>query len=184
MAPRTSVEEVLSRLKAMVHVGELGPGDRLPPERLLCEMFQVSRSTLREGLRALRTEGYIEVRRGSSGGSFISPLNEPYARWLRTMREHPTGCARSSTCARPSSARWPASPLSVGRQPCSSAEAVTAADPATLSAREFRDADAQFHLLLAEASDNPRLKSLVAEARGGSFRARELTAHPSAHHGA
>ena len=94
MSPRTSVEEVLSRVKAMVHVGELGPGDRLPPERLLCEMLNVSRSTLREGLRALRTEGYIEVRRGSSGGNFITPLNEPYARWLRTMRENPTRLQR------------------------------------------------------------------------------------------
>jgi GntR family transcriptional repressor for pyruvate dehydrogenase complex len=169
-SPRTSVDEVLTRLKNMVHVGELGPGDRLPPERQLCEMLQVSRSTLREGLRSLRTEGYIEVRRGSSGGHFISHLDEPYARWLHSMRENPDQLqeiievrqAVEGEVARIAAER---------RDPVRLASLLAAVDgdPTAMTAREFRDADAQFHLLLADAAGNARLRSLMSQARGELF---------------
>jgi GntR family transcriptional repressor for pyruvate dehydrogenase complex len=168
--PRTSVDEVSSELKNMVHTGELGPGDRLPPERQLCEMLQVSRSTLREGLRALRSEGYLEVRRGSSGGHFISRLDEPYARWLDSMRERPAQlqevievrmaveCEVARLAAeRQDRSRLPRLQVSFDR------------DPSGMSPRDFRDADAQFHLLLADAAGNARLKALVTQARGELF---------------
>ncbi|MFD0747792.1 FadR/GntR family transcriptional regulator [Phytohabitans flavus] len=48
-----------------------GRGERLPAERELAEKLQVSRVTLREAIRALREAGYLESRRGRTGGTFV-----------------------------------------------------------------------------------------------------------------
>lgn len=47
-----------------------GPGDKLPNEAELCQIFQVSRTTLREAIRSLVAQGYVEVRRGR--GTFVT----------------------------------------------------------------------------------------------------------------
>lgn len=49
---------------------DYGPGAKLPNEGELSQMFQVSRTTLREAIRTLVTQGYLEVRRGS--GTFVA----------------------------------------------------------------------------------------------------------------
>ena len=74
-AKRTrSFEDVVEQIRNAVIEGKIGKGDRLPNERELCRIFGISRSTLREGLRALEALGVIEVRPGSTGGIFA---NEP-----------------------------------------------------------------------------------------------------------
>lgn len=45
------------------------PGAKLPNEPRLCQLFGVSRTTLREAVRSLAAQGYVEVRRGS--GTFV-----------------------------------------------------------------------------------------------------------------
>ena len=42
----STAEEVAARLRDMIHSGELGAGDRLPPERDLAKILGVSRPTL------------------------------------------------------------------------------------------------------------------------------------------
>ncbi|MFO7190494.1 MAG: GntR family transcriptional regulator [Pseudomonadota bacterium] len=53
-------DEVVQRLRQMIFEGELAPGSRVP-ERVLCERFGISRTPLREALRALASEGLIEL---------------------------------------------------------------------------------------------------------------------------
>lgn len=48
----------------------LEPGKKLPNEAELCAMFGVSRTTLREAIRSLIAQGYVEVRRGC--GTFVA----------------------------------------------------------------------------------------------------------------
>ena len=60
-------EEVADRIKQSIYSGELEPGDRLPPERELCKMFNVGRPTIREALRTLCVMGLVEIHRGTKG---------------------------------------------------------------------------------------------------------------------
>lgn len=66
-------EFVVTHILESVQVGLLRPGDRLPSERNLVEIFDVSRPILREALRALSTLGVVGTRHG--GGAFITDLN-------------------------------------------------------------------------------------------------------------
>ncbi len=62
--PRHKVfEEVADRLQAWIR-DELGPGDRLPPERELVARFGVSRSSIRDAIRRLQQDGFVETRHG------------------------------------------------------------------------------------------------------------------------
>ena len=64
-------EITVSRLAQAIKLGLVAEGERLPAERDLAEKLQVSRVTLREAIRALREAGYLESRRGRSGGTFV-----------------------------------------------------------------------------------------------------------------
>ena len=59
--------------------GDLKPGDRLPSERSLAWQMEVSRPTLREGIKLLADAGVIEVRPGAAGGMFIATEYVPEA---------------------------------------------------------------------------------------------------------
>src|SRR5260370_6846523 len=50
----------------------VGPGDRFPAERELAAQLGISRPTLREAIRELQQAGYVESRRGRSGGTFVT----------------------------------------------------------------------------------------------------------------
>jgi len=68
-------EEVLKRLQKMIIEGSLKPGDQLPCERELAEMFQVSRASIREALRILEAMGFIEARVGVGGGTYVKAIS-------------------------------------------------------------------------------------------------------------
>ena len=53
----------------MILAGQLGPGDQLPPERTLAELFGVGRNSIREAIRQLAALGLVEAYQG--GGTFV-----------------------------------------------------------------------------------------------------------------
>ena len=65
----TNAEEVVARLREMIHRGDLKSGDRLPPERDLAKQLGVSRPTLRAGIRSLAAVGVLKSRQGA--GTFV-----------------------------------------------------------------------------------------------------------------
>lgn len=66
----TTTEEVVARLREMIHHGDLRPGMRLPPERDLAKQLGVSRPTLRAGIRSLAAVGVLKSRQGA--GTFVA----------------------------------------------------------------------------------------------------------------
>jgi GntR family transcriptional regulator, transcriptional repressor for pyruvate dehydrogenase complex len=67
---RISVQ-IVDQIQTAIRQGELTPGDRLPPERELAELFGVSRVTVRDALRTLEVLGLVEIRVGAAGGAFV-----------------------------------------------------------------------------------------------------------------
>jgi GntR family transcriptional repressor for pyruvate dehydrogenase complex len=63
---------IAEQIRTAIVTGQLGQGDRLPPERELAEQFGVSRVTVRDALRALEAMGLIDVRVGARGGAFVT----------------------------------------------------------------------------------------------------------------
>ena len=57
--------QVAADLRDALARGDLGEGDQLPTETVLCARYGVSRFTVREALRRLQAEGLIRRRRGS-----------------------------------------------------------------------------------------------------------------------
>lgn len=83
-------EEIVRQIRALIADGQLKSGDRLPPERDLAERFKVSRTSVREAMRALESRGLIEIRPGE--GAFIrrvsvEALVEPLAAVILAHRE-------------------------------------------------------------------------------------------------
>ncbi len=68
-------DDIAERIKDLMVEHALGPGDRLPGERELMEQFQASKSTVREALKALDTQGLIRARSGPGGGVFVAELS-------------------------------------------------------------------------------------------------------------
>jgi DNA-binding FadR family transcriptional regulator len=68
---RTAGERIAERLVTAIALGEFVPGQRLPAERDLAAMLEVSRTTVREALQRLQAAGYVTARRGRGGGTFV-----------------------------------------------------------------------------------------------------------------
>src|SRR5713101_5118674 len=75
-------EKVAQQIQRLIRDGLLKPGDMLPPERELAEMFQASRSSLRDAIRALELMGLVAARQGEgtvvrdpSAEALINPLS-------------------------------------------------------------------------------------------------------------
>jgi GntR family transcriptional repressor for pyruvate dehydrogenase complex len=61
---------IARRILDVIASDRLKPGDQLPPEREFAAMLGTSRPSLREALRALRAQGYLEIRHGA--GVFVA----------------------------------------------------------------------------------------------------------------
>lgn len=68
-------EQVERQLREAIVSSAFKRGERLPSEAELAREFQVSRSTVREALRALAAEGLISKLPGATGGSFVETVD-------------------------------------------------------------------------------------------------------------
>lgn len=66
-------DQAILRIKEMIRTGDLKPGDRLPPEKELSEALGLSRSSLREAVKALEIIRVLDVRRGD--GTYVTSLS-------------------------------------------------------------------------------------------------------------
>lgn len=68
----TVTQRAIEQIKAMIAEGRLEPGERLPTERELAAQLGISRSSMREAIRALTVMGMLEARHGS--GIYVTRL--------------------------------------------------------------------------------------------------------------
>lgn len=77
-------KQVSDELEQMIANGEYLVGDKIPTETDLIEMFQVSRNTIREAIKALTWAGILEIKQGDgtyvvSTNRFAASMKQKYA---------------------------------------------------------------------------------------------------------
>ena len=73
-------DQVIEQIKSKIKSGDIKRGDKLPSERELAESLKVSRTSVREALRALEVVGLVESRQGAGNyirTNFDNSLFEP-----------------------------------------------------------------------------------------------------------
>ncbi len=68
---RSLREHLEEKLRDMIVSGDLAPGQKIS-EKQLCDTFEVSRTPLREALRTMASEGFVELR--NNRGAIVTPL--------------------------------------------------------------------------------------------------------------
>jgi GntR family transcriptional repressor for pyruvate dehydrogenase complex len=69
IAPSRLYQQIVEQIDRMIRDGQLKPGDQLPPERELAQRFGVSRTAVREAVKALAEKGLVESQHGR--GTFV-----------------------------------------------------------------------------------------------------------------
>lgn len=71
-------EEIMNQLTEAIKSGELKVGDKLPTEKELCDIFEVSRASVREALAKLKSLGFIRLQHGYGAGAYVTmPGSKP-----------------------------------------------------------------------------------------------------------
>ncbi|GAA4990690.1 GntR family transcriptional regulator [Yinghuangia aomiensis] len=85
---RAVAEAVASVLRRRILDGVLEDGDTLPKQDVLLAEFRVGRTTLRQAMRILETEGLVTVRRGKIGGAVVHAPRPQDAAYMFGMVMH------------------------------------------------------------------------------------------------
>src|SRR5579871_2950617 len=157
-------EQIVQQIEESIVKGDLKPGDQLPAERELAQRFGVSRTAVREAVKALREKGLVEAYSGR--GTFITDGTTQAVRQSLDLMvkigqvEGSTHLAELRAILEPeiaglAAARIDDSELATMR------EAVAIMDRSNQDPDAYIEADLDFHLALAEAANNPLILSLL-----------------------
>jgi GntR family transcriptional regulator, transcriptional repressor for pyruvate dehydrogenase complex len=156
-------DEAMDKIKAMIVAGELAPGSRLPQEEVLAGQLGLSRSSLREAVRALTAMRILVTRQGD--GTYVSSL-EPHL--LLESLSFASDVSQGQTALQLLQVRRLLEPQATGL-----AAALLTADDlrelgsvlersrAAATVEEFVAHDILFHLRIVEAVGNPVLSMLL-----------------------
>jgi GntR family transcriptional regulator, transcriptional repressor for pyruvate dehydrogenase complex len=157
-------EQIVEQIEQSVQKGDLKPGDQLPAERELAEQFGVSRTAVREAVKALREKGLVEAYPGK--GTFITngssnPMRQSLDRMMRSAQVDATSSlVEVREILEPEIAAL-AAVRATEENLNSLREAVAVMDAAKRDPDAYIEADLDFHLELAEAAANPLILSLI-----------------------
>ena len=165
-AVRTSrlYEQIVQQIEESILKGALKPGDQLPAERELAQNFGVSRTAVREAVKALREKGLVEAFSGK--GTFITNgTSQAIRQSLDLMsrigqQEGLAHLAELRQILEPEIAALAAARIE-DQLLATMREAVATMDRSLHDPDAYIEADLDFHLALAEAAANPLVLSLL-----------------------
>ncbi|WP_395541216.1 FadR/GntR family transcriptional regulator [Neotabrizicola sp. sgz301269] len=151
---RSLADVVFDRLQRAIKSGAYRPDERLPTEHDLAAEFEVSRPIVREALKRLRDQGLIYSRRGAGSFVRVIGLKQPLGFGQLENVSDLLNCYEFRLMLEPEAAA-----LAAERQDATSLAAISVAlelmRDATNRLTHREDADFQFHLAIALASENP-----------------------------
>jgi GntR family transcriptional repressor for pyruvate dehydrogenase complex len=182
-------ELVVDQLRGAIHMGTYAPGEKLPTERELAHQLEVSRLSVREAVRVLEAEGYVQTRRGATGGIIVLDRGIEEQRigpYIREMLPRMIEIFEFRRAVEPEAAR-----LAAARRTDEHLAQLQQANDQideTLETQRFRLADSRFHLGITDAAQNSWMREAVERARSAVWMpADDLYDHvfrtATAHHG-
>lgn len=156
--PQNLYVEAMCAIKDAIFRDDYKPGETLPSEKELSAQLGVSRPVLREALRALETQGFVEVRRGSRGGAYVTDLSnislkDNLTPLLRTGKLSMADITQARLHLEPEVFRQAA--LQATEEQLAEIEAIVdEANKVTDKDRRIQ-LDSDFHRLVSKASNNP-----------------------------
>ena len=157
-------EQIVSQIEQRIEAGDLKVGDQLPSERELAEQFVVSRTAVREAVKALRQKGLVEIRPGR--GTFITNGTTDTIRnslgllMIFGGKNGSMNLVEVREILEPEIAALAATRITE-EYIAVMHEAVEVMDKALEDVDVFVEADLDFHLALAEATQNPFIPILM-----------------------
>ncbi len=157
-------EQIVQQIEESIVKGDLKAGDQLPAERELAQRFGVSRTAVREAVKALREKGLVEAYSGR--GTFITDGTTQAVRQSLDLMvkigqpEGSTHLAEVRAILEPEIAALAALRIQE-TELTSMREAVAVMDRAGQDPQAYIEADLDFHLALAEGAANPLILSLL-----------------------
>jgi GntR family transcriptional repressor for pyruvate dehydrogenase complex len=161
-------DKIVEQILDLISRNVLKPGERLPSERDLCKRFGVGRSSLREALRSLAVMGILEGRVGE--GTYVSADNGKYLekawQWgLLLDTQKVQDLLETRLMLEAQTAFWAAQRVSA--EELQGIEARLSGMAAAINQPEaYLEHDVSFHLLIAQATHNSMLNSLLTMTRG------------------
>jgi GntR family transcriptional repressor for pyruvate dehydrogenase complex len=182
---RRTFEEAVEQVADRVRLGELRTGDRLPSERDLAKLMQISRPTVREAVKVLADAGVVEVKPGPGGGIFVASDVAPASLLARGSGERVDGIAVVLQARRAIEPQVAVLAAVNGSEDDFEAMARTIErqrallDDGGVLVHEdaFLGLERQFHLTLARASANPRLARIMRSLIRDLEIARDMAMH-------
>ena len=162
--PERLYERIVRQIEERIIAGELKTGDQLPPENELAKQFAVSRTAVREAIKALSEKRLVAVRPGR--GTFITngtPDALRHSLGMLMRFGQPNGFAdlvEVREILEPEIAALAATRITE-EYVAAMQEAVETMDTALEDVDTFVEADLDFHLALAEATQNPVIPLLM-----------------------
>jgi GntR family transcriptional repressor for pyruvate dehydrogenase complex len=157
-------EQIVDRIENRILEGELEPGDKLPPEHELAKQFGVSRTAIREAMKALSQKGLIVVQPGR--GTFVidstsSAMRNSIDLFVKIGSiDGIVDLVEVREIMEPEIAAMAAN-RATQDQIADMLEAVEAMDKAMNNPEAFVEADLDFHLALAKATHNTLIPILI-----------------------
>lgn len=163
-------KQIADSIRAAIVSGKLLVGERLPTENELAEKFGVSRPTVREALKRLAAQNLIHSKRGPTGGSFVTRIDQTQARDLLITTATLVVSMGAINLSEVVEARrvmeTACLPFAVDRRTEQHIEGlrqeVECQRQTALSDEEFCDSDVRFHRTLVDAAGNAMLSFQMA----------------------
>jgi GntR family transcriptional repressor for pyruvate dehydrogenase complex len=156
-------DRVAERLLEMISSGDLRPGHRLPPERILVERWGVSRTVVREALNLLETRGLIRIEHGRGAVVAADTANAVQENFRFFFRTRPDAIWELMEVRKPLEVEIAG--LAAERadaQELAAMKAVLDRMRKMIDAPEgYVDADVSFHSLLAKSTHNHVLMTMM-----------------------
>ncbi len=154
--PKKVSTQIADQIRSSILSGEFAPGDKLPPERELAEMFGVSRPSVREALNVLASSGLVQSYQG--GGTVVMSLvdttgSNTLSELIRVQQDRALDVIEVRKCMESWTA-WYAAERALPEDIRRLEEIINGMERNLDGMLPSEDLDANFHIVVARATHN------------------------------